>query len=456
MEVKGLRGWEGQRVDFGFPIVAIVGENGTGKSTLLQAAAALYRAPAGEKSNFASKFFPDTPWDQVTGVEIRGSVREGANSHIVSVRKPTTRWLGNPDRKVRAVRFLDLRRTQPIYARVGYARLAKSNLEEADVQHFEESQVKRFASVVGKQYSAARQATTTLDENRAVPVVEVDVVSYSGFHQGAGEATLAELVALSVPEYSLVLIDEIETSLHPRAQRRLVRDLATISRTKRVQFLLTTHSPYVLEELPPTARVQVVITQGKKEAVQGVSPEFALTRMDEDLHPEADVYVEDPEARILVEELFARFSLETLGRIQITAFGSAAVGTALGQMNNEGRFGRPTIVILDADQVSAQGCYLLPGDDAPERVVFQALATLEWQGVAQRINRSHGRLIDAVETALTLPDHHDWVLSIADAVTIGRRELWRVMCTTYARNCLSDEDCPQFISDLRLQIEERV
>jgi len=38
IEIDGLRGWGGQRIDFAFPIVAVVGENGAGKSTIIQAA----------------------------------------------------------------------------------------------------------------------------------------------------------------------------------------------------------------------------------------------------------------------------------------------------------------------------------------------------------------------------------------------------------------------------------
>ncbi|PCC84080.1 AAA family ATPase, partial [Pseudomonas aeruginosa] len=34
IELTGIRGWSGQRVDFGFPVVALVGENGSGKSTV--------------------------------------------------------------------------------------------------------------------------------------------------------------------------------------------------------------------------------------------------------------------------------------------------------------------------------------------------------------------------------------------------------------------------------------
>jgi hypothetical protein len=41
---------------------------------------------------------------------------------------------------------------------------------------------------------------------------------YSGFHQGAGEITATELIAIDYPKYGLILI-EIETSLHPRAKK---------------------------------------------------------------------------------------------------------------------------------------------------------------------------------------------------------------------------------------------
>src|SRR5580704_3698521 len=72
IEIRGLRGWTGQRIDFRFPIIAISGENGSGKSTILQSAAAIY-SPASEQQTrwFASDFFPDTPWDTIRDASIR-------------------------------------------------------------------------------------------------------------------------------------------------------------------------------------------------------------------------------------------------------------------------------------------------------------------------------------------------------------------------------------------------
>ncbi|ADN77705.1 AAA ATPase [Ferrimonas balearica DSM 9799] len=455
IELDGLRGWSGQRVDLSFPIVAICGENGAGKSTIIQAAASIYDSTSDEK-HYASDFFPDTAWDSLEGVVIKASIKEGQNSTEVSIRKPTRRWRGNDTRRQRPVKYLDLRRIQPISARTGYGRLAKPALNEADSRDFEGGALQRFSNIIGKPYSSARQATTNLDANRNVPVVSHEGTEYSGFHQGAGEATIADLIAIDIPRYSIVLIDEIETSLHPRAQRRLIRDLAEISRDKLVQFILTTHSPYILEELPASARVYVFKNGADKSVVPGVSPEFALSKMDEEVHPEVDVYVEDDTAKILLEEILANKSLESLARCSISAFGAASVGKSLGQMVVGNRFSRPTVVILDGDQDPAPGCLILPGVDAPERMVFEDLRDKGWLDIAPLINRSHSDFVSAAVNALTLPDHHEWIKSVADRMVLGGDELWRAMSRAWIQNCAEENIAQDIIESISDHLDARM
>lgn len=61
IEILGIRGWKGERIEFKFPIVCISGENGVGKSTILQSIAASFQPKAESQKNFyASAFFPDT------------------------------------------------------------------------------------------------------------------------------------------------------------------------------------------------------------------------------------------------------------------------------------------------------------------------------------------------------------------------------------------------------------
>lgn len=65
VRMAGIRGWTGQTINFRFPVVAIAGENGAGKSTVLKAAAAAYAinasgAAAGGHTFSPDDFFPNT------------------------------------------------------------------------------------------------------------------------------------------------------------------------------------------------------------------------------------------------------------------------------------------------------------------------------------------------------------------------------------------------------------
>ena len=453
LELTNLRGWTGQRIEFKFPIVAIVGENGMGKSTIIQSAAAIYKPPTGATGYFASTFFPDTAWEELSEIEIKGSVKEGTTSKVVSVRKSTTRWRGNETRRERLVRFLDLKRILPIYSKTGYSRLAKRQLTEATSELFDNTSLERLSSIVGKTYTLAKQSTTNVDATRKVPVLQTDGTEYSGFHQGAGETTITELLSLDIPNYSIVLIDEIETSLHPRAQRRLIRDLAEISRLKHVQFIVTTHSPYILDELPIYARIQILNDLGVKQVVHGVSSEFALSRMDEENYPEIDIYVEDTSAKILVEEIIAKAELSLLSRVQIIPYGAANVGKSLGLMNHQNRFPKATVVLLDGDQDPSEGCLILPGNDAPERVVYEELNNIGFPRVASIIARSHSDLVNHCQSAMTLPDHHDWNKSVADNVICGGNELWRALCRTWVEDVYQPDNTNFLINTLRDKLQ---
>lgn len=430
IELQGIRGWQGDRIEFSFPIVAIVGENGSGKSTLLQAAACVYKSE--EELRYASEFFPDTAWDQIGDAEIRYGYTEGSVHKTGRIRKPTTRWLGNVERPTRSVTYIDLSRIQPVSVRVGYAKIAKNRHKEASAKPFDEQRVKRLSAVMGTAYDGAKMAITDIDFKREVPVINKQGNTYSGFHQGSGETTVMELLRVDLPKYGLVLIDEIESSLHPRAQRRLIRELADRCRDSEVQILLTTHSPYVLEELPLGARTYIMETQGSKRIITGVSPQFAMTQMDDEPHPECELYVEDSAAKVMLSEILARHAKELFQRCSITPYGAASVGHQLGQMVAKNRFARPTRVFLDGDSATADGCILLPGGDAPERVVFSELKKRKYGNVWSRISRDISLVQDACNNAMTLSDHHEWVRVAANTLMCGGETLWQAMCAEWA------------------------
>lgn len=436
LEIRRIRGWAEQRLYLRFPIVAIVGENGSGKSTILQAAACAYQAPDGSDAPtfFPSEFFPETAWDTLRDVRLDFGFKEGDRHDTGSMRKPTSRWLGGPDRPKRRIEYIDLSRLQPVATRVGYARIAKNRHSEESAVPFSGDQVSRLSQIMGREYDAARMAISSLDSSREIPVLSKKSQPYSGFHQGSGETTIAELLKTSLPKNGLILIDEIESSLHPRAQRRLIRDLAHACRLVECQIILTTHSPYVLEELPLIARSYILESAGSKEIVSGVSPQFAMTKMDDELHPECELYVEDTRAAAWLREILSRHAKELSVRCSIVPYGAANVGVSLGQMVHQRRFPRPTVVFMDGDQDHSTGCMLLPGDDAPERVVLRDLRERGWGNLWTLIGRDSSAVADALNRAMTFEDHHGWIRAASNELLCGGDALWEALCREWAES----------------------
>lgn len=458
VEINNLRGWDGQRIKFPFPIVAISGENGSGKSTIIQACAAVYQRQQSQGSvkqkgtKYASDFFPSTYWDKVENAAVRFGYAQGSEERDGNIRVRSERWKGNSERPLRDVTFLDLSRIVPIGGRVGYAKIAKTTHTEASSEKFDDDRLARLSNILGHRYDQAKMALADVDPGRRIPVLQRTSASYSGYHQGQGETTIAELIQADLPKYGLVLIDEIESSLHPRAQRRLIRDLATVCRERELQIILTTHSPYVLEELPKEARIQIFEQEGTRHAMIGVSPEFALSKMDEVQHPECELYVEDEASKTLLMEILSQHDRDLASRVFITPCGAASVGYQLGQMVARKRFPRATGVFLDGDCIEGDGCCLLPGSEAPEEVVFDELRSLAWGDLWIRLLRDTSVVADACETAMTATNHHDWIGESAKQLMIGGNVLWHTMCAEWVKRCLKDED----FSRIKQYVEDRL
>jgi hypothetical protein len=159
-----------------------------------------------------------------------------------------------------------------------------------------------------------------------------------------------------------------------------------------------------------------------------------MTKMDDEPHPECELYVEDERSKIFLNELLTKRAKELFTRCLIIPYGASNLGMALGQMAANRRFPRPTCVFLDGDNSSATGCILLPGGDAPERVVFGALKSIRWADLWSRVSRDMSVVQDACEKAMLLGDHHDWLPFAANQMMCGTDSLWQAMCACWVAN----------------------
>lgn len=94
----------------------------------------------------------------------------------------------------------------------------------------------------------------------------------------ASQGTLVVLALLTVlhgpNRPSVILLDDFDHSLHPRAQMELVRmikDLLALDEFKNTQIIATTHSPYVLDEVSPLEVIAFALRDDGTVAAKSLS-----------------------------------------------------------------------------------------------------------------------------------------------------------------------------------------
>lgn len=126
---------------------------------------------------------------------------------------------------------------------------------------------------------------------------------YSEAFAGSGESAAAMLIHRieNTNRGSLVLLDEPETSLHPRAQQRMLEYLLQRTAEKQLQLVIATHSRYFAEPLPQSAiRVVRENANGRFQVDGSISAAEALHEITT-IPPGRTILVEDERARRIVE-----------------------------------------------------------------------------------------------------------------------------------------------------------
>jgi len=265
VSLHGIRGIENLKVSFEYPVGVIAGGNATGKSTVLFAAACAYRVPnAGVRDFVPSTLFPD--------FRPKSGIRHDVRSKVIldyhyatPTGRQSMRWqrikgwsrsyfgrmkARQPERPVYLRTLSNLSNPSEVRGLLSMSRM-KEILEESPLTAL---QIEFAHRMLPFQYSDVvdlRSGSKSL-----MFVAQKGGSAYSELHMAAGERALLRLAKeVAHLEGALVLIDEVEAGLHPFAQQLLMVQLQQLALRRNLQIIVTSHSPVVLDSVPPLGRI---------------------------------------------------------------------------------------------------------------------------------------------------------------------------------------------------------
>lgn len=392
-KIRGL----GLTVEFQWPVVAIGGVNGSGKTTILQLCSAAYTKQGSAKHYYTigrwispalgaetPPIAPDasvtfTFWDQTPTVPIPYKVEQ---------RKWGYPRRGNPARNVE---FVGIANFAPRIERLDRTHQHRSQLSIVNTDAAHPRILESVSRILDCPYASLESHTVTVpnaDWSDKIPELRRGAHRYTEGHMGAGEQKIVRLIAALevLPSKSLVLLEEPELTLHPDAQYGLAWYMMALSKRKGHQIIIATHSPHIFEALPKEGRVVLSRDNAGIAVLHGVTHLKAARELSRSVRTNHDlVLVEDIVAGRLLTEIFRRFSGAMLANATIVEVGSAHdVARMVARLRGQGV---RAVGVRDPDQgaAPAQGLFSLPGALSPEELLLGNANVVRTEGLLHGI-----------------------------------------------------------------------
>ncbi len=298
------------------------------------------------------------------------------------------------------------------------------------VHSYTTAELRVLRNILGRNYESATVYGISMAEPNDVPAYPYDHLQLvEAFVEGRrittvrmsqGELWVHWLLGWAMfhaPRGALVLIDEPEAFLAPRAHRFLIDEIARRALANCNQLIVATHSPDVIGRFPPQGILACIRSADGIRAIRPTSLAQVNDLIGIRAPVRAVVMTEDPLARHLIRVIVGDCDPSLLGDLEIVPSGGAAgVVAGVRALRNAERLG--VIGVLDGDQrgknhsgVDGKIAFL-PGHQEPEAELVRA-AGGNAARVASALRRSEPDIYVALDTCREL-DHQYQLRRIAE------------------------------------------
>lgn len=379
LTLNPIRGFQNETIKFDFPVTAIVGPNGGGKTTVLGAAACAYI------SEKPGRFFPksgsldSSMQNWKISYELIDRELNLRESLFKSCKFKSLKWYR--DNMNREVSVFGVSRTVPVTERTELRKCASTafKFKPSQEELFDEAVISSASKVLGKEIRRYSQIKIGADGKATLLKGNTENnIPYSEFHFGAGESSVIRIIMKmeSLEENSLVLIEEIENGLHPIATQRMVEYLIEFSQRKKSQVIFTTHSNDALLPLPPNAIWAAI----NNTLVQGKLDVKSLRTITGQIEAALAIFVEDDFAKRWVETIISNDPDIIENQLEIHAMAGDGTAVSINKYHNSDPSTKfKSICIIDGDSRQKESeidkVFRLPGE-CPERYIYDKVIEL--------------------------------------------------------------------------------
>lgn len=370
------RAFENATIELDFPVTALIGPNGGGKTTILGSCALLYNSIAPRQFFTRNKQLDEEMknWSIVYDAIDRNKNKTSPIKRTASFSKE--KWYR--DALERDVIFFGVSRTLPAVERKDLSKFTNKNVvfSPNGIKILGENAAKYISQILGKDVSAYAVAQSDSYGNISLLTGKTKKgKGYSEFHFGAGESSIIKMIMKieNAPIQSLVLIEEIENGLHPLATSRLVDYLIDVADRKNIQVIFTTHSEYAIAPLP----AEGVWAAVDGTAIQGKLDIHSLRSLTGEVNSKLVVYTEDEFAKEWVKAILRSDASIASDAIEVYAMGGDGTAVNANKYHNLDPSSKTkSICVLDGDSRQKDNAdeyiYRLPGE-VPELCVFNQI-----------------------------------------------------------------------------------
>ena len=216
-----------------------------------------------------------------------------------------------------------------------------------------DAEISCINAIIGKTYTGGKVVSHRFFEGWGTTVAfSTTERNYTDAFAGSGEGAVVRLVLEieDAKEGSLVLLDEPETSLHPGAQERVLVYLLDRIKRKKLQVVISTHSPTLVQYLPREAiKVFSLNAEGNADIVPDRPAEEAFHYIGYRYDASINIVVEDRLAKEVVDAAIQSKGPAFAKRLSVS-FGPGGETAIKKDMVVYSRLESGPIILFDGDQ----------------------------------------------------------------------------------------------------------